>query len=213
MSETLLLILEIIGTVAFSVSGAIVGLRKNMDIFGVVILGLTTAVGGGIIRDLILGFTPPATFIDPTYAIIAILTAIATFCSKVRRIFEKFHRLYDLILLVMDSLGLGVFTVIGIRTAYKISDSYNIFLLLFVGIVTGVGGGVMRDVLAGDRPYIFIKDFYACASMIGAILCIVLWRFIGETWSMLCGIVIIVLLRLVASYFHWKLPSCNFRES
>lgn len=212
MPETLLFLLEIIGTVAFSVSGAIVGLRKNMDIFGVAILGLTTAVGGGIIRDIILGITPPVTFVDPTYAMIAILVAIITFFSKVRKFFERYHRFYDAILLIMDSLGLGVFTVIGIRTAYKLSDYYNIFLLLFVGIVTGVGGGVIRDVLAGDRPYIFIKDFYACASMVGGLFSIGMWHLVGETWAMLLGIAVIVLLRLAASYFHWKLPSYKSSE-
>ncbi|MFR2966231.1 MAG: trimeric intracellular cation channel family protein [Anaerovoracaceae bacterium] len=158
MSETLLMIFEIIGTVAFSVSGAMVGIAKKMDIFGIVILGLTTAVGGGVIRDVVLGITPPITFVNPVYAAIAVVTAIVVFLPSVRRIITKSPAYYEKVLLLMDSIGLGVFTAVGIRTAYgasyELADANNIFLLIFVGLVTGVGGGVLRDIMAGDRSHI-----------------------------------------------------------
>lgn len=209
MSGTVLLIFEIIGTISFAISGAVTALQKKMDIFGVVILGLTTAVGGGVIRDLILGQTPPATFQNPLYALVAVVTAVVVFFPAVRRLFDRHHRSYELVLLVMDSLGLGVFTVVGIRTAYGVSHGFSLFLLIFVGVVTGIGGGVMRDVLAGDTPYIFVKHFYATASLIGAVLCVVCWPLLGETWAMVCGAAMVVLLRLLAAHFHWSLPKAE----
>lgn len=209
MSGTVLLIFEIIGTISFALSGAVTALKKKMDIFGVAILGLTTAVGGGVIRDLVLGQTPPATFQNPLYAIVAIATAVVVFFPAVRRLFDRYHRLYDLVLLIMDSLGLGIFTVVGIRTAYAVSSEYGLFLLIFVGVVTGIGGGVMRDVLAGDTPYIFVKHFYATASLIGAFLCVGCWHVFDETWAMVCGAAAVVLLRLLAARFHWNLPKAE----
>lgn len=209
MSGMVLLIFEIIGTISFAISGAVVALQKKMDIFGVVILGLTTAVGGGVIRDLVLGQTPPATFQNPLYALVAAATAIVVFFPAVRRLFERHHRSYELVLLIMDSLGLGVFTVVGIRTAYGVSSTYNLFLLVFVGVVTGIGGGVLRDVLAGQTPYIFVKHFYASASLIGALVCVGCWLWMGETWAMVCGAAVVVVLRLLAARFHWSLPKAE----
>ena len=128
-----LLILEIIGTVAFAVSGAMTGLSKKMDIFGVVILGLTTAVGGGALRDVILGLTPPAMFTNPIYAAVAAVVSVIVFLPAVRRWLTTYHRASDLVMLVMDSLGLGVFTVVGIQRAYTATDHRGFFLLVFVG--------------------------------------------------------------------------------
>lgn len=205
MSEMILLSFEIVGTVAFAVSGALLGLEKQMDILGISILGLTTAVGGGVIRDLILGVTPPMTFRDPIYAFIAIGTSILVFILARKR--PLFHgKRYDAIMLLMDSIGLGVFTVIGINTAYSQDGNYNIFLLVFVGVVTGVGGGVIRDMMAGDRPYIFVKHFYASASIIGAILCVMIWEYAGSLASMFTGTAAIIILRLCAARFRWSLP-------
>ena len=152
-----LFFLEILGTVAFAASGAMTGLKKNMDIFGVCILGLTTAVGGGVIRDLILGNTPPATFQNPIYATVAILTSLVLFLPGLRRILMRNPQWFDWSLRLMDSLGLGIFTVVGIRIAYRCTETPTLFLLVFVGVVTGVGGGLLRDVMAGDTPYIFVK--------------------------------------------------------
>ncbi len=205
MSDLLLLIFELIGTVAFAISGAMTGLRKKMDIFGVVILGLITAVGGGIIRDLVLGNTPPVTFKNPVYSLVAIAVSIIFFLPFVRKLFTKKQKFFDNLLLIMDSLGLAVFTVVGIQTASSM-HFHNIYILIFVGVVTGVGGGVIRDTLAGDMPYIFVKHFYATASLIGAVITSVLWSVIGEGYSMLIGVAVIFVLRLFAAHYHWKLP-------
>jgi len=202
--------LELVGTVAFSVSGAMTGLRKNMDLFGVAILGLTTAVGGGMIRDLILGNTPPVMFRDPVYAMVALCTAVIVFLPAVQRLLDRIHGLYDVLMLWMDSLGLGIFTVVGIQTAYTALEQPGVFLLLFVGVITGVGGGLLRDLFAGDTPYIFVKHFYACASLIGAAVCVVLWGLLGQTAAVVLGASAVVILRLLAVRFRWSLPRVKF---
>ncbi|MBQ6614104.1 MAG: trimeric intracellular cation channel family protein [Clostridia bacterium] len=204
--STFVLILEIIGTIAFAVSGAMVALKHHMDIFGVAILGVTTAVGGGIIRDIILGITPPTTFVHPMYAMIAIAVSIVIFFPHIREMLTKNHRVYDLVMLVMDSLGLAIFTVMGISRAYAVSSEYSLFLLIFVGVITGVGGGLARDIMAGDTPYIFVKHIYACASIIGALICCLLWVPLGEVYAMFIGAVCIFIIRLCAAHFKWSLP-------
>lgn len=205
MPNTFVLIFEIIGTVAFAASGAIIALNKKMDIFGVIMLGLTTAVGGGVLRDVLLGFTPPNMFKNPVYAIVAAAVSVLLFSSKVRKIAFKNQKIYDLVLLVMDSIGLGIFTVVGISVAHdRIVD--NPFFLVFLGVITGIGGGVMRDIMAGQTPYIFVKHFYATASILGAILTVILWLPLGEAAAMIIGAVLIVVLRLLAAHFRWSLP-------
>lgn len=204
-----ILILELIGTVAFSISGAMTAIKKNMDIFGVMILGLTTAVGGGIIRDLVLGITPPATFQNPIYATTAIVTAILVFLPVVQRLFHRYQRAYDLLILTMDSLGLGIFTVIGVQAAHSTSQNYGMFLTVFVGVVTGVGGGVIRDMMAGNMPYVFVKHIYACASLAGAVTCSLLWRVLGGAWAMAIGTVLVVTIRFLSAHFRWSLPKAQ----
>lgn len=208
MSENLLLLFELIGTVAFAVSGAMVALSKKMDIFGVAVLGLVTAVGGGVIRDLVLGITPPKTFQNPIYAAVAIATSLIIFIPAVRR-FLSGKEVYDKIMLLMDSLGLGIFTVVGIETAYLSDQSHSIFLLIFVGVITGVGGGMIRDVLAQTTPAILVRHFYATASIIGAVICIILWNIFGQSAAVIGGASSVLILRLLAAKYHWSLPKAE----
>ena len=196
MSDVLVFVLELIGTVAFAVSGAIVGIKKQMDLFGVIVLGICTAVGGGIVRDLILGVTPPVMFLPHMRARIG-----------------RHEPVFDRLLLVMDAVGLGVFTVVGVQCAYQQSEDYTLFLLIFVGLITGVGGGVLRDVFSGERPYIFVRHFYACASIVGALICALCWRALSGNAAMLFGAAVVVVLRLLAAYYHWNLPRSDYHES
>lgn len=204
--EAFILILELAGTMAFAASGAITALKKGMDLFGVCILGLTTAVGGGVIRDVILGNTPPATFLNPIYASVALVTSLVLFLPRIRHLLMWDQRLYDLSMLILDSLGLGIFTVVGIRIAWRSTAEPTLFLLVFVGVVTGVGGGVLRDVMAGDTPYIFVKHIYACASLAGALVCAGLWRPAGEVAAILAGAGVVVLIRFLSAHYRWNLP-------
>ena len=191
---------------AFAISGAAVGVRKKMDVLGVMILAMTTAVGGGIIRDVILNVTPPAAFRTPVYALSALAVGLVVFILEARRLFREKPRIYERVLLWMDALGLGLFTVSGMRAAYAALPDANAFLAVFVGVVTGVGGGVLRDVMSGSVPYIFVKDFYATASLAGAVVCALAWDRLGALPSMVAGACLIVLLRLLAVRFRWRLP-------
>ena len=212
-----LLTLELLGTLSFAASGAMTGIRKNMDLFGVCILALTTAVGGGVIRDVILGNTPPATFQNPVYATVALITALVLFLPGLRRFLMRNTALFDRCMFWMDTVGLGLFTVTGIQTAYAhmsrlfahANSHPTLFLLVFVGVVTGVGGGVLRDIMAGNTPYIFVKHIYACASLAGALLCGLLWHRAGELPSMVLGAAAVILIRCLSAHFRWNLPRAH----
>ncbi|MBR5356164.1 MAG: trimeric intracellular cation channel family protein [Lachnospiraceae bacterium] len=194
----MIFVLEIIGTIAFAISGAMVGIEKKMDIFGVLVLGMTTAVGGGIIRDLLIGVVPPMAFQEPVYALTAIAVSIVVFLPFVRNRINKISKT----ILLMDSIGLGIFTVIGLRAGAPFE---NAFLSIFLALVTGVGGGVLRDMFAKDQPMIFIKHFYASASIIGAVVSLLLWDINVET-SMIVGAATVIVLRILAAKFRWHLP-------
>ena len=198
--------LELIGTVAFAISGAVVGIQKKMDIFGVAILAMTTAVGGGIIRDVILNITPPAAFRNPVFTLSSIVIGIIMFVIYRHHFEMQKHAVYDVLLRIMDAIGLSLFTVIGVETAYIHVADANAYLAIFVGVLTGVGGGILRDVLAGNTPYVFVKHFYACASLIGAVVCAVCWSWLGSLPSMLIGAGLIMVLRNMAVHYRWSLP-------
>ena len=203
---------ELIGTIAFAISGAVVGIRKKMDLFGVAILAMTTAVGGGIIRDVILNITPPAAFRRPAFTLSSIAVGIVVF-AVVKHRFQLHQRAFcDALLHVMDSIGLGMFTVVGVETAFAQVPEANIFLAVFVGVITGVGGGVLRDVFSGNTPYVFVKHFYACASLVGAVVCALFWSRFGSVPSMLASASIIVVLRNIAAHYRWSLPKIALSE-
>ena len=202
--DTVLLAFEIIGTAAFAVSGAFTAVRRDMDVFGVMILGLTTAVGGGVIHDLILGLTPPRTFQHPIYAAISLAAAVVVFLIARRGWTEKSSGPYAVTMLVMDSLGLGAFTVSGMGAALDAGQD-GVFLLVFVGVVTGVGGGVLRDIMSGETPLIFRKHVYASASILGALLCAALLG-VNETLALTLGMAATVVIRLLAAAVRWNLP-------
>lgn len=210
-SETFIFILEIIGTIAFASSGALMGIRKNMDIFGVNVLGITTAVGGGCIRDLILGIHPPKMFHNFSYVGTAILTSCLLFLClylKQELLESKFLERYERAMNTLDAVGLGIFTVMGINTAMELNNGYshNLFLLVFVGVVTGIGGGMLRDIMTGSTPFVFVKHVYACAALFGAFLYIFLYQFIPDIGAMLLSSIFVVVLRLLAAHYRWNLP-------
>ena len=204
--ELFVTILELVGTVAFAASGALTAMKKQMDLLGIVVLGVVTAVGGGILRDIILGATPPYAFRDPLCACVAIVTSLLLFIPYLRRPLMKNQKVFDFAMLLMDSVGLGVFTVMGIWIAKELSPDYRIFLLTFVGLITGVGGGVLRDIMAGQTPYIFVKHIYASASLAGALVCALLWKILPDYVSMLAGLLLVLTIRLLSAHFHWNLP-------
>ncbi len=216
MLDTYLLIIELVGTIAFASSGAMVGIKKQMDLLGVCVLGMTTAVGGGMIRDLILGVTPPIMFQNPVYALLAISFSILIFFwiyfhQGIKK--SRFYDIYDKLMMIFDSLGLGLFTVVGVNAAVNMEYETTAFLQVFVGVLTGVGGGVLRDVMAKNMPYIFVKHVYASASIIGAITCVIIGRIFGQLPGMLVGASVVFVIRILAAHFKWNLPRIKQQET
>ena len=207
--DNFIFVLEIIGTIAFASSGAMVAIEKKMDIFGVNILGATTAVGGGMMRDIILGVTPPTAFSKPVYILFSILTSTLLFAimytnpeimdSKIK------NQFYDKIMLICDTAGLGIFTVVGIQTASRIIPYDNAFFFIFIGVLTGVGGGVLRDIMAGETPYILVREIYASAAIAGGIVCVVCRESMGEAAGVILGLAVTVVIRTLAALCHWNL--------
>jgi len=201
--------LELVGTAAFAVSGAMVGLKKRMDVFGVCVMGLVTACGGGVLRDLFLDRLPPTMFLRPVYALTAIGVSLVMFLPAVRRALSERERAYELVLLLSDSVGLGVFTAAGVDAAFGAGYGESLFFAVFLGAVTGVGGGVIRDVLAGMPPAIFVRHIYALASIGGAALCALLRPALGETAAMTACAVLVLAVRLLAAHYRWSLPKAE----
>ncbi|MBE6896347.1 MAG: trimeric intracellular cation channel family protein [Ruminococcaceae bacterium] len=212
MHNSIFTLIEILGTISFSISGVITGMKRNLDIFGTVFLGIITAVGGGVIRDIILNQDIPAVFHDPTHATLATVVALIFLIPPIRKNITRKKRIYELTLLIMDSLGLGIFTVVGVRASLIAVPDGGILLHTFLGVITGVGGGVLRDVLSKNLPYIFTKHIYALASIAGALVCTLLWNIIGTIPAMLCGAGVIFILRCLAAYFQWNLPRISDNE-
>ena len=204
-------VLELVGVLAFAVSGALVGVRHRMDLFGVIMLGITTALGGGVIRDLILGLTPPAAFQSPVHALLAAGVSVLIFLPFLRRHLVLDTR-FDALLQTADAVGLGIFTVRGLKTAVEAGFGENTALLLFVAVITGVGGGILRDLLAGRRPAVFVRHIYATASLAGAVLCVLLLRVTSLYTAMYASIAVIVLLRVGARHYRWNLPKAELLD-
>ena len=177
MPWSMLFLFDLIGTIAFAISGAFVGIRKGMDIFGVNVLAVTTACGGGLMRDLIIGSIPPQMFRNPFFVMVAIVVANVVFLLMYlhRHMPRKVAPLYDKLLFWFDSLGLAAFTVDGVMAGIAMGYGDNEFLICFLGFMTAVGGGALRDVLAGQTPDIFRKHVYAVAAIAGAVLMVALF--------------------------------------
>lgn len=207
MDNPIILAAEIIGTVAFASSGAMLAIRKNMDLFGVLVLGLCVAVGGGILRDIILGQTPPGAFRDPVYAMVAMGTSVFLFIVvylKKEILNSRYLTRYEQAMNYCDAVGLGIFTVIGVYTAHSLGYR-NKFFLIFLGMLTGVGGGMIRDVLADTMPFILRKHVYAVAALAGALVCV---NLIDRNLylSLAAGTALIIVIRVLATKFCWDLP-------
>lgn len=206
--EDVMFVLELIGAAAFAVSGAMVAIEKKADIFGVLFLAVTTALGGGVIRDVLIGRIPPVMFVSYWYLLISVIAALAVFIDAYLR--SEKYKLHldklDAVNNVFDAIGLAVFTVSGMNAAMPVSD--NVILVLFVGMCTGVGGGMLRDVMTNTMPKVLRKRVYAVASLIGGGLYYVMHVLdINQLLSVGCGMLVIFALRLFATTYKWNLPS------
>lgn len=208
--DKIIFALELIGVAAFAVSGAMVAIEKKADIFGVIFLAVTTALGGGVIRDVLLGQLPPKMFTSYVYLLVAALSAVIVFVDAyIRR--EKYRQnmgRLDSINNIFDSIGLAVFTVSGMNMAMSVSD--NAVLILFLGMTTGVGGGMLRDMLTNAMPTVLRKRIYAVASLLGGGLYYTMYALnVNEALSAICGMLLIVVLRIMATALKWNLPTAK----
>lgn len=195
----LISIFEIIGTIAFAVSGAIVGIEKKLDIFGVCILSITTAVGGGIFRDLVIGNVPPTAFRNPIYCLIGLASALFTYC------FYKRISNFKNLLLLSDAIGLGVFTAVGANAALA-NNLAQPFIVVSMGLATGIGGGILRDVFAQDIPFVFRKEIYALASIFGGISFYMCYGYMPKIISLYVCFIITFIIRMFSIRRGINLP-------
>ena len=206
MNATFNLVMDIIGTIAFAISGVMVASKKKMDLFGINILALCTAVGGGMVRDVLIGVTPPVMFRNPIFVIIAFL--ILYFHKKTTR--KSIESLTTQLLFIFDTLGLAAFTMDGVNAGMAVHT--GIFLPAFLGVMTGVGGGIIRDVLANELPQVCVKQIYASASIVGSIITCLFIKY-GETnTAVILGFIIVVLIRVLAAHYRWDLPTIEYYE-
>lgn len=214
--DVILLILEIIGTISFAVSGAFVAIKAKFDIFGVLVIGCITAVGGGIMRDILIGKVYPTIFDRWYIALVACASALMVFLIsyKQRKKFDGMRGRVEHINNIFDALGLAAFTVMGTELAFTYQLQENVFLSLVIGVLSAVGGGVLRDILTETPPYIFTKHVYAMASIGGAVLYYVLRLCMKSTiFPGVLGMLFVFGVRMLATKYHWKLPKITLEDN
>lgn len=215
ITEIILFVLEIVGTVAFAVSGAFVAIKARFDIFGVLVIGCITAVGGGMTRDILIGATPPAIFSKLYILGIAAFTALVVFVIAYvkRNRFDELRERIEHINNLFDAIGLAAFTVMGTELAFTYGLSNNAFLSITLGVLTGVGGGLLRDILTETPPYIFKKHVYAVAAILGAGSYYLIRIYAPNTiLPSIVGILFIIGIRLLATKYRWSLPKIHLKE-
>ena len=193
-------VLDCLGTLVFAMSGALLGVRKQFDLFGVLFLSFVVAVAGGMMRDVLIGALPPAAITEIHYFLIAISGGLVTFYWY-PGVASRQHQI-----LVLDAIGLALFAVIGAEKA--IEDGIHPLMAALLGMLTGIGGGMTRDVLAGDIPFVLRSDLYAVAALAGATM-VSAGHAIGipSRYSMLIGAALCIFLRLMAIYRSWRVPA------
>jgi len=202
-------ILEIVGTFSFAVSGAMVAVRKRVDLFGVMVLGIITALGGGLLRDVMLGQIPPAMFLNGKFVLMALFTSLFVFFIA-RAFKDKYlsrENLIEQINNVFDALGLGAFAVIGAQVAINAGYQDNMLLVVCMGMITGIGGGLIRDLMVMEIPFVLRRRVYAVAAITGAILYALLNRTLIPEWVCVFASVLWVFgMRMLATKYKWNLP-------
>jgi uncharacterized membrane protein YeiH len=192
--------LDLFGTMAFAVTGALKAVEHKLDIFGVIVLAAITGLAGGIIRDVVLGRIPPSGISELSYVSIAVVTAIAVFF-----LYPRIKGQMGLFL-IFDAVGLGVFTIIGATVSLNIYG-FNVLLMVFAGMITAIGGGIIRDALVNETPLVFRKELYASISFVGVLLYILLiYEGINLEISSIICIILVTVFRIMALHYKWNLP-------
>ncbi|MBW6512640.1 MAG: trimeric intracellular cation channel family protein [Desulfuromonadaceae bacterium] len=199
---TLLYLLDLLGTAAFAASGAWAGVRRDMDVFGVLLLGMVTATGGGTLRDLLIGDTPPFIFHNETYLYLSLVVSLAVFLFHGKMAFIAQPLLY------FDAIGLGTFVVIGTNKAL----AFNLGLLgvVMMGVITATAGGMVRDMLSNEVPLVLRNEVYASACLAGGALFYLLRHTpLPEELTLLITALTVIVIRLLAIRYNWSLPHAS----
>lgn len=195
---------EIAGTIAFAISGALVGISRRMDIFGILVLALSTAIGGGIIRDVLVGNIPPNSFKTSLYIVLTtVITFIIFFIYRNQILRYMSRRKLRKIYLLADTLGLASFTVTGTTIGFNAYPEYPLFAIT-LGLITAVGGGIIRDVLAQRIPSVLQEEIYALPSIIGGIVFYLIAIIGNDYWYLASPIsfFVVFFLRMIGIYYH-----------
>ncbi len=215
--ETLFMIMEHLGVAAFAISGALVAIDKETDVFGVLFLAFITSFGGGIMRDLILNHSIPGLFTKSYVPLIftclgtAVLVIVFAACFK--NVFIKREKLIDTVNNYIDAVGLGAFTVSGVKLAISVGQT-SPFTAIMMGMIACIGGGMIRDIMLGTIPFVLRKRIYAIAALAGAGVYYLLWYLnIGEAIAMVVGALTTILIRVLATVFKLNIPKAiNFSK-
>ena len=208
--DIVLSVVEYIGVISFALSATIIAISKKTDAVGALIFALLTSFGGGFIRDLTLGITPKVLasksnhWLVLTCVIVSLCCFVLAFIPKTARFLNKHKN--DFIIDFSDAIGLSVFCILGINVALEISGGSNPFLLIFCGCISGVGGGMLRDICSAEIPFILRKHIYLIPTVIGACFYTFTYDKLPYMASMLISIGIIIALRVLAIVFKWNLP-------
>lgn len=191
-------IFDFIGTFVFAVSGVMTAIQKKFDVIGASIIGLVTAIGGGTLRDLLIGSTPVGWMQNEFYIYIILLAV--PICYLFKRYIVKLRKT----IFLFDTIGIGLFTILGIEKTLSIELS--VIAALLMGISSAVFGGVIRDVLCNEVPLIFRKEIYASACLVGGIVYVILEHFLQfPGWNMIISIFIVMIIRILATKFKWHI--------
>lgn len=195
--HSLYIFIDLAGTFAFAISGAIAAREKGFDVFGILVVAFTVACGGGIMRDLCIGAIPPAGLSDARYLSVALVASIFTMS------FDSLSGWLNRPVLIFDALGLSLFAVSGAQKALAFGHNNEVSIL--VGMMTAVGGGVVRDIFLNRVPVIFQKEVYASAALLGATV-VVIGSDLGWPWVFPAGFFLCFAIRILALHYHWELP-------
>lgn len=202
---SLIIWLDFIGTMVFAMSGVLTAAEKRLDLFGASVIGVVTAVGGGTTRDLLLGITPVTWLSTPVY--LYVILAGVVIAIVFRRLLATLRRT----LFLFDTIGIGVFTVIGLEKALNLGVHPAVAVMM--GMTTAVVGGVIRDTLTNEVPLIFKREIYATACITGALFYLLLrWLGVDSALVQLFTVVVIITVRLLSIHYNWSMPILSMPE-
>lgn len=216
IEQIIYFIVEILGTIAFATSGAMVAISKRVDIFGVLVLSSVTALGGGCIRDILIGTLPPRMFSDYRYVTVAVAVALVVFIVAYifRELYQKSQKIVDSVNNIFDAAGLGIFTVTGVQVAIESGFEMNSILAVCLGVITGIGGGILRDVMLREIPFVLKKRIYALASIAGGVVYYNMYLAeVGKTLSIVVAVGVTFAIRILATIFKLDLPKVRLKDT